>query len=69
MMTDSTYEILADSLLAALEEGIGGDTELHGGVLTVEGEAGTWLVVETCDTTWKMGFGAILGLLGGKNLS
>jgi frataxin len=43
-MTDSTYEILADSLLAALEEGIGGDTELHGGVLTVEAEAGTWVV-------------------------
>lgn len=26
-------------------------------------------VVDTCDTTWKMGFGAILGLLGGKRLS
>ena len=43
-MTDSTYEILANSLLAALEEGIDGDTELHGGVLTVEGEAGTWVI-------------------------
>ncbi|HWG41411.1 MAG TPA: hypothetical protein VN688_01400 [Gemmataceae bacterium] len=25
-------------------------------------------IVETCDTTWKMGFGSILGLLGGKSL-
>lgn len=25
-------------------------------------------IVETCDTTWKMGFGGILGLLGGKRL-
>jgi hypothetical protein len=25
-------------------------------------------LVETCDTTWKMGFGGILGLLGGKRL-
>ena len=45
-MTDSAFESLADSLLAALEEGIGAhaDAELQGGVLTVEGEAGTWLV-------------------------
>lgn len=26
-------------------------------------------VVDTCDTTWKMRFGGILGLLGGKRLS
>jgi frataxin len=43
-MTDSAYESLADSLLAALEEGIGADAERQGGVLTVEGDAGIWLV-------------------------
>ena len=29
---------------ASLEEGIDGDTELQGGVLTVGGEAGTWVI-------------------------
>ena len=24
------------------------------------------VIIETCSTTWKMGFGAILGLIGGK---
>jgi frataxin len=45
-MTDSAFESLADSLLEALEEGISdhADTELRGGVLTVEGEGGTWIV-------------------------
>lgn len=45
-MTDSAFESLADSLLEALEEGIGShaDAELQGGVLTVEGEGGTWIV-------------------------
>jgi frataxin len=49
-MSNSTFESLADSLLAALEEGIGphADAELQGGVLTVEGDSksggGTWLV-------------------------
>ncbi|MBX9945485.1 MAG: iron donor protein CyaY [Reyranella sp.] len=45
-MSDSTFESLADSLLAALEEGIGTevDAELQGGVLTVEGDAGTWVI-------------------------
>ena len=45
-MSDSAFESLADSLLAALEEGIGphADAELQGGVLTVEGSSGTWLV-------------------------
>jgi frataxin len=45
-MSDSSFESLADSLLATLEEGIGthGDAELQGGVLTVEGEDGTWVV-------------------------
>ena len=45
-MSDSAFESLANSLLAALEEGIGAhaDAELQGGMLTVEGEAGTWIV-------------------------
>ncbi len=45
-MSDSTFESLADSLLATLEEAIGehADAELQGGVLTVEGRDGTWLV-------------------------
>jgi hypothetical protein len=25
-------------------------------------------LIKTCDTTWKMGFAGILGLLGGKRL-
>ena len=41
-MNDSTFESLADSLLETLEEGL--DAERQGGVLTVEGEAGTWIV-------------------------
>ena len=43
-MSDSAFETLANSLLAALEEGVGDDAELQGGILTVEGEAGTWIV-------------------------
>ncbi|TAJ35528.1 MAG: iron donor protein CyaY [Reyranella sp.] len=45
-MADIPFESLADSLLAALEEGIGSrtDAELQGGVLTVEGDGGIWLV-------------------------
>ena len=49
-MSDSAFESLADSLLAALEEGIGvhADAELQGGILTVDGDAkggdGTWIV-------------------------
>jgi frataxin len=43
-MSDSAFENLANSLLAALEEGLGDDAELQGGILTVEGEAGTWIV-------------------------
>lgn len=45
-MSDSAFETLADSLLATLEEVLGDhvDAELQGGILTVEGEAGTWIV-------------------------
>ena len=49
-MSDSAFESLADSLLAALEEGLGDyvDAELQGGILTVDGDAhgggGTWIV-------------------------
>lgn len=45
-MSDSAYETLADSLLATLEEALGDhvDAELQGGILTVEGDGGTWIV-------------------------
>jgi len=43
-MSESAFETLADSLLTALEAGIGDDAERQGGVLTVEGEDGTWVV-------------------------
>ena len=45
-MTDSAFESMADSLLAALEEAIGehADAELQGGILTVDGKDGTWMV-------------------------
>ena len=45
-MSDSSFESLADSLLEALEEGLGtvADAELQGGVLTVEGDEGTWVI-------------------------
>ena len=45
-MSQSAFESLADSLLAALEEGIGAhaDAELQGGILTVDGDDGTWVV-------------------------
>ncbi len=45
-MTDSAFDSLADSLLEILEEGIGehADAELQGGILTVRGDAGTWIV-------------------------
>ena len=45
-MSDSSFESLADSLMEALEEGLGNvaDAELQGGVLTVEGDDGTWVI-------------------------
>ena len=45
-MSDSSFESLADSLLEALEEGLGNvaDAELQGGVLTVERDGGTWVI-------------------------
>lgn len=45
-MSNSAYETLADSLLATLEEALGDevDAELQGGILTVEGDDGTWIV-------------------------
>jgi frataxin len=45
-MSEFAFESLADSLLAALEEGIGthADAELQGGVLTIDGDGGTWVV-------------------------
>ena len=45
-MTHSAFETLADSLLATLEEALADhvDAELQGGILTVEDDAGTWIV-------------------------
>ena len=45
-MSDSTFVSLADSLLATLEEAIGAhaDAELQGGILTIDGDQGTWVV-------------------------
>lgn len=43
-MSNSAFETLADGLLEALEAGIGDDADLQGGVLTVDGDEGTWLV-------------------------
>lgn len=45
-MNDSAFESLADSLLEALEEGLGdhADAERQGAVLTIEDEGGTWIV-------------------------
>ena len=45
-MTHSAFETLADSLLATHEEALADhvDAELQGGILTVEGDAGTWIV-------------------------
>ncbi len=45
-MSDSAFESLADSLLATLEEALGDhvDAERQGGILTIEDDAGTWIV-------------------------
>ena len=43
-MSDSAFEALANSLLAALEDGLGDDAEFQGGILTVETVAGTWII-------------------------
>jgi frataxin len=42
-MSEQAFETLADSLLESLEEEID-DAELQGGVLTVDADAGTWVV-------------------------
>src|ERR1700761_1803676 len=42
-MSEQAFETLADSLLESLEEEID-DAELQGGVLTIDGEDGTWVV-------------------------
>lgn len=42
-MSEQAFETLADSLLETLEEAID-DSELQGGVLTVETDDGTWVV-------------------------
>ncbi len=42
-MSEQAFETLADSLLESLEEEID-DAELQGGVLTVDGDDGTWVV-------------------------
>ena len=42
-MSEQAFESLADSLLESLEEEIE-DAELQGGVLTVDADAGTWVV-------------------------
>lgn len=45
-MSDTAFERLADSLLAALEDAIGSeaDAELQGGILTIDGDDGTWVI-------------------------
>ena len=45
-MTDTAFETRADTLLAALEEeiAVSEDAELQGGILTIDGEKGTWVV-------------------------
>src|SRR6185436_9131317 len=43
-MSESAFETLADSLLAALETAIGDEAERQGGVLTLENDEGTWVV-------------------------
>jgi len=43
-MSETAFETLADGLLKALEEALGDDVERQGGVLTLEAEAGTWVV-------------------------
>ncbi len=43
-MSNSAYETLADSLLKTLEGALEDEAELQGGVLTVEGDEGTWIV-------------------------
>jgi len=42
-MSEQAFETLADSLLESLEEEID-DAELQGGVLTIDGDDGTWVV-------------------------
>ena len=43
-MSETAFETLADSLLEALESGLGDDAELQGGVLTLDADEGTWVI-------------------------
>ena len=43
-MSSSAFETLADSLLEALEAACEDEAERQGGVLTIEGDEGTWVV-------------------------
>ena len=43
-MSEKAFQTLSDSLLEALEVALEDQAELQGGVLTVDGDEGTWVV-------------------------